>query len=361
MFLRRGIMLKKLKDFIKKHDKLYIITKSIKSINDPNLVKVIRGYYDYNHPEVCTLLLEHNGEYMPDRIVYDISCGEKVKSVGFCAEMHQLLYRLRFAEAINAVPRVHWGEYMFYYDHGMDYITKNAFEYYFEPVSEAADHSPNEFKNYIRSDKKHIYIYQNMVDKSYKINDVNFKLLAGMYRKYIHLNEKTSLFINSEIDNLLNYNKQIPPRGKILGIHVRGTDFNLGLLNHPNVVAPNEYLAKAKEIFSDGKYDKIFIATEDSTVLEMFVSEFGDKILYYKDVFRTSGKSGPHSTPNDRELNNYKLGLEVLRDVYTLANCDGFLSGLSHVAFAARYVNIALDRKFDAVYTIDKGINYDKR
>ena len=144
-----------------------------------------------------------------------------------------------------------------------------------------------------------------------------------------------------------------------MGVHVRGTDFNLGLLNHPNIVAPNEYLAKTKEIFSGGEYGKIFIATEDSSAIELFLSEFGDKILYYKDVFRTSGKSGPHSTINNRELNNYKLGLEVIRDVYTLANCDGFISGLSHVAFAVRYTNIALDRKFDAVYTIDKGIKHE--
>ena len=40
----------------------------------------------------------------------------------------------------------------------MDNITQNAFEYYFEPVSEAAAHSPDEFKNYIRSDVKHISI-----------------------------------------------------------------------------------------------------------------------------------------------------------------------------------------------------------
>lgn len=352
-------MLKKLKEFIKNHDKLYVIARCMKNINEPNLVKILRGYYDNNYQEVCTLLLEHNGDFMPDRIVYDISRDETKRSYrGFCADMHHLLYRLKFAEEINAVPRVHWGENIPYYDHGMDNITQNAFEYYFEPVSETAAHSPDEFKNYIRSDVKHIYIYQNMINKSYKIEDINFKLLADMYKKYIHLNERTKTFIDSDIDKIFNRRDQLSSQ-KILGIHVRGTDFNLGLRDHPNVVAPNEYLAKAKEVFSSGKYDKIFIATEDSTILEMFISEFGDKILYYKDVFRTSGKSGPHSTPNDRELNNYKLGLEVLRDVYTLANCDGFISGLSHVAFAARYINIALDRKFDAVYTIDKGINYD--
>lgn len=204
-------MLNNLKEFIKKHNKLYVIAKSMKGMNDPNFAKIIRGYYDYDHQEICTLLVEHNGEIMPNRIVYDISCGEKTKSVGFCAEMHHLLYRLKFAEAINAVPRVRWGENMLYYDHGLDNITKNAFEYYFEPISEAANHSPSEFKNYILSNTKHIYIYQNMVNKSYKIEDIDFKMLADMYKKYIHLNEKTHSYINSEIDNLFNRCKQLPP------------------------------------------------------------------------------------------------------------------------------------------------------
>lgn len=350
-------MLRKLKIFIKKHDRLYVICKSVRRMNDPVFREIIRGYYDVDHQEACTLLLEHSGELMPDKIVYDISRGEeKHTRVGFGASMHRLLYGLKFAEMINAVPRVLWGPNMPYYDHGMDDITKNAFEYYFEPLSEAANYPLKEFKNILKSNGKEILIYQNMVDESYNVNDNNIKILAEMYKKYIHLNEKTSQYINYEINKLFNRNEHEVP-SRILGVHVRGTDFNLNLANHPHVITPKEYLAKTKALFSRGKYDKIFIATEDSSVIEMFSSEFGDNILYYKDVFRTSGNSSPHTTPNGRQLNNYKLGLEVLRDVYTLSNCNGFISGLSHVSFAARYVNLALDRKFDEIVVLNEGLN----
>ena len=316
-------MLKKYKEFLKRHDKLYVLCKCIQNINNPVLTKIIRGYYDRNYSSTSIMLMEHYGELMLDRIIFDIPRGEEtVTRIGFYADMHNLLYGLKFAEMINAVPRVKWGENMPYYDHGMDKISS---------------------------------FYQDMFDNSYAVSDENIKLLSETYKKYIHLNRKTNQFIYGEINNLFGVAGQ-RNNAKILGIHVRGTDFNLGLLNHPNVVSPAEYLKKAREIFSGRKYNRIFLATEDISVIDMFVSEFGENILYYNDVFRTSGKSGPHSTPNGRELNNYKLGLEVLRDVYTLAHCDGFVSGLSHVAFAARYTNLALNRSFDDVYTIDNGI-----
>lgn len=351
-------MLDKIKDLIKAHNVLYVISKSLMSCKDPNLTKIIRGFYDFDHPEISTLLLEHNGELMPDRIVYDISHGEeKNETLGFFSDMHNLLYRLRFAELINAVPRVRWGEGVPYYDHGMDNVTKNAFEYYFEPISDAAKYSLKSFKNLISSRAKHISIFQNMASKSYKIDDENLRLLSSAYKKYIHLNDDTQKFIDRGISKTLGVCRQSNPSVKILGAHLRGTDFNKRLKNHPNVVLPEEYLAKVGKIFKDGKYDKVFIATEDSSIIDIFVSKLGDRALYYKDVFRTSGNESPHTTPNNRELNNYKLGLEVLRDVYTLANCDGFISGLSHVSFAVKYINIAIGRKFDTVSMIDKGIN----
>lgn len=351
-------MITKIKKYMKNNDRLYTVCKAAKKSSDPYLAKTIRGLYDFDHPEVSTLLLEHNGELMPDRIVYDISHGEDKKEImGFFANMHHLLYRLKFAELINAVPRVRWGEGVPYYDHGMDSVTKNAFEYYFEPISDAAKYPLKSFKNIIDSRAKHISMFQNMAKKSYKINDENLRLLSSAYKKHIHLNDDTKKYIESGISKTLGVCRQSDPSVKILGAHLRGTDFNKRLKNHPSIVMPEEYLCKVGKIIKGGKYDKIFIATEDNSIIDMFVSEFGDRVLYYKDVFRTSGSTSPHMTPNKRELNNYKLGLEVLRDVYTLANCDGFISGLSHVAFAVRYINIAIGRKFDTVSTIDKGIN----
>ena len=74
-------------------------------------------------------------------------------------------------------------------------------------------------------------------------------------------------------------------------------------------------------------------------------------------TFRSDNHNGAQDTFSDRPLHRYKLGLELLRDIYTLANCDSLVCGLSQVSFAARYVNLAIGKKFGEVVIIDHGVN----
>ena len=185
---------------------------------------------------------------------------------------------------------------------------------------------------------------------SYHLEGQEIERLAELYKKYIHLNDKTKKYIEDQIHEILD-------GGSILAVHIRGTDFSLGTKNHPIVIKPEEYLETVKQVYSDGNYEKIFLATDDKNALELFKGEFKNRLLYYKDAFRAESYVGAHATLNDRPLHHYKLGLEVLRDIYTLANCDSFVCGLSQVSFAVRYVNLAMDRKFNSVVVLDHGVN----
>ena len=55
------------------------------------------------------------------------------------------------------------------------------------------------------------------------------------------------------------------------------------------------------------------------------------------------------------------LGYEVLRDMYTLASCDGLVAGLSQVSYAARICKRSRNEKYDIEMILNKGINYHKR
>ena len=144
--------------------------------------------------------------------------------------------------------------------------------------------------------------------------------------------------------------------GRILGVHARGTDFNVGFRDHPIVNLPEEFLRKTKEVFINGKYDKVFLATDDVNILRLFEKELGESLLFYKDVFRSDDHRGAHTIQSDQPLHYYRLGLEVLRDVYTLAGCDALVCGLSQVSFAARYVNIAIGKHFNEIVNLNNGI-----
>lgn len=340
-----------IKGFLRKNDALYVLVKSIKNLNNPDFCSLLRSYFIESY-EGSVYFLEHPGTALPEKTIYDISVGESRKILrGFCAEMHHILYKLMFADEHALMPRIVWGRGSPYYEAGYNYTNNNAFEYYFEPVSEASKYSCCELKNLIRSDVKHILKYQNMVNGSYSPNDDNIRLLAQSFKKHIRLNEQTQRLISDGINCVCNSNN------RILGIHARGGDFKRGAKNHPYCVAAEKYLDAAKQEFATGNYDKVFIATDDKNILEVFLGYFGNNLTFYDDVPRVSGKNGLHLTRSSRPLHHYKLGLEILRDVYTLTSCDSFICGLSHVSFMVQYVKESEGKKFDKVIVLNEGIN----
>ena len=336
---------------LKENDVLYILGKYVKTRKNKELSHLVRSYYQPAF-EGCVYFLEHPGTLLPNKTIYDISVGEtEKKEVGFCAEMHHLLYKLMFADEYNLSPRVVWGCGSPYYEAELEKKSNNAFEYYFEAISEASDYSLSEFANIIKSDTKHILKYHNMILKSYYQNEQSIRLLAKSYKKHIRLNEYTNRIILEDINHIFQ------GKNKLLGIHARGGDFKQEFKKHPHHVFPEEYLEKAKEEFASGKYEQIFLATDDENILKMFIDCFGDKLLYYNDVPRVSGNVGIHVKESSRPLHHYKLGLELLRDVYTLVACSSFICGLSHVSFMVRYIKESLDEQFEKVIVLDKGIN----
>lgn len=348
----------KIKNIIKAHDRLYIVARCIKNRNDSKLARIIRAYYGDSNESF--FFIEHNGEKYPEKIIYYIRFGEALNKInpirstgGLCSILRQTLLNLNFSDYLGIVPVIEWKSSLPYYDSGMDSNTMNVFEYYFKPVSSIDSKDIDNCRNIIYGRQIDSFVFlQRASDMgtSYKVKVDEIERLGYLYKKYIRLNQMTQTFIDESIQrNMVN--------GKLLGVHVRGTDFNMGFGKHPVVVTVQEYLAKAKEVYCKGGYDKIFLATDDANALELFQQEFQENLLYYKDVIRSKNHIGVQTTRSERPLHYYKLGLEVLRDVYTLASCDSLICGLSNVSFVARSINLALDRKYTEIVIIEHGVH----
>lgn len=117
-------------------------------------------------------------------------------------------------------------------------------------------------------------------------------------------------------------------RGRILGVLARGTDYT-GLKPYYNPIQPNlKQLTKVIDDFCT-RYacEKIFVATEDSEILEQLIKSYGSRLLY-TDQKRVS-KVTTYLYENQEFTNRdpFERGIEYLTSIYLLSKCNGIIAG----------------------------------
>ena len=174
-------------------------------------------------------------------------------------------------------------------------------------------------------------------------------MISDLMKKYLRFNAETE-------SKVCDVAKALIGDERTLGIHIRGADFKRHYDNHPNMVTIKEYAESVEETLKQENFKKIFLATDDSEAIKVFTEKFGDKLVYYTDVIRTSGDETVMKSQVDRPLHHYHLGLEVIRDSYTLSICDGLIAGLSNVSIFSRLMKQSVGKKYDYLKILDKGI-----
>lgn len=279
----------------------------------------------YQNPEY--LHLNTYGDEYKGETIYLVD--EQGGGVGFFAELGVTLIKLYFADERGFTPYIHWGEnYLYYEPDGID-GEKNAFLYYFAPASHVGNIS--RARHVVKSEMRHYEQVKALFGAvSYDVSEEYVDAMAQMLKKYIRYNEKTKSFLEQQSVKLLGDKKT-------LAVHYRGTDFRRQYNNHPVAVRIEQTIEQAQKLLNSGKYEQIFLATDENAAVLKFQEVFGDKVKVYQDTFRDEG--GDESiafSDSDRTHHKYLLGLEVLRDEYTLTCCEGLVCGYSNVTFLAR-------------------------
>lgn len=272
---------------------------------------------------------------------------------GFFAEHNRVLTLLYYADYYGMKPVVEYGEKYTYREKHLVNGTNNPFEYYFEQPCGIGPEDLKEYKGVLCARKENVALAA--VENpgrggGYGIPEEYLNMLAKVSRKYIRLNKVVGPIIESAIEG-------IKQGKKTLGVHVRGTDFKRNYKGHPICVETEEYLAETKKVFDEKKYERIFLATDDAYAVKLFAEEFGDKLAYYKDVTRSYDNETVMKSEVKRENHHYLLGLEVLRDMMTLAACEGMVAGLSQVSYSARIQKKSQCQEYEDLQILFKGIN----
>lgn len=275
---------------------------------------------------------------------------------GFFAEHNRVLALLYFADKYDMKPVVkHHEGYCYAEKHPVNGTT-NPFEYYFEQPAGIGLKELKTYKRVFRSRKENSYEVNKLCEdpNGYTRSEQYLNEMARITAKYIRLNSIVKEKMDREMGALLG-------NAKALAVHIRGTDFKQNFNGHPVSVGTDEYLETTVQVFEKGAYEKVFLATDDSEAIEKYRKQFGDKLVFYQDVVRSDGDDTVMHSEVQRENHHYLLGYEVLRDMYTLAACDGLIAGLSQVSYAARIQKKSVGKEYGDLVILDKGINYHKK
>jgi hypothetical protein len=220
----------------------------------------------------------------------------------------------------------------------LDYFLKQEYPENYDVIQEGKDVS--EFKHNVRK-----YFDSKPSTRPEYIKEFN-DLFWGKFK----LSDKLQIIVD---DTLNKFNNK-----KTLAVHIRRAD-----IIHLDYFKPyinfdinnlNNYYEIIKEKFVNGGYEKIFLCSDEQSVLDFLVGKFGD-IIIYNNNFRNDYKiiNSDLTIENmyglDRSNNGEKLLLEIMSDALISSKCDGFL-GTVFSGFSM-FIEIFNNNKF-------KEINY---
>ena len=298
----------------------------------------------------------HLGLANKDKTIYVIC--ENNGALGFFAMYRYWLEYLYFADICGYYPVISGGSKFAYREEGRVLGKKNPFEYYFYQPAGVELKQVRSSYHVICSHKLHRTIVELVYTgrySNYFSNSNYMDAMSGIVKKYMKFNDRTWQFLTNGLNKLGFKNK------KMIGVHVRGTDFRSNYNKHPVYVTAEDCFSEIERISKEKSYDKIFVATDDKRILGQFIERYGDRICYYADVVRNDRNKSVIFEEKNTKNYKYRLGLEVIRDMYTLANCDALVAGISQVAICAQINKLAMEEAYEDVIIIDKGINKNQR
>lgn len=299
--------------------------------------------------------------FQPKKICYGIANKDKIfyfieedcLDAGFFAMYRWWLEYLYFADVCGYTPVICATHGFLYKEKEAVNNTKNPFEYYFIQPSGIGVQEARHSRQVILSDKKHREMVELILTGkigNYKYNSQYLYLMARIVKRYIKFNHYTQDYIDEGLEKIKFAQE------KMLGVHIRGTDFRAMYDNHPVYITEDECFIEIDKLLEKNEYSKVFLATDDERILNKFISRYKSRLCFYDDVERNDQNESVAFKHNTRGRNKYLLGLEVIRDMYTLSMCTGLVAGISQVAICAQIHKLSRKEKYKDIKIINKGI-----
>lgn len=272
------------------------------------------------------------GSAYPDRVFYIIRFADTWNS-GFFASYKYVLGHVIYADKKGMVPVVDMQNPPTLYSEAEIFRgTMNAWEYYFAPeyTLEQARSACHVYASDCYACTEYTPSYREL------FSWWPTRRAAHRFARYIDRYMKVRDDILAEADDIYRAGAG---DARCLGVHIRGTDMKTAA-DHPGVQPVERFLARMRAIVQKQHIEKIFLCSDEASIVEQVREAFGDMLFTTESYRSTDGSDrGIHYSENGRAHHKYLLGKEVLTDALLLSRCNCLLSGLSNVPLAATMMN----------------------
>ena len=267
---------------------------------------------------------------------------------GFWSDVGHVIGSMLIAELSNRIPIVHWGKNSLFGHDG----SENAFESFFEPVSDRTIHDLQNADMSFWPPKWH---HRNLAYGAINQWDGPFSRVAGLYllgreetvvvsdfytsvfdllpwipedsKLYgMSVNEVSRYLVHkylrptkAVLARVAEFHDRMLAGGDYIAVHVRGSDKHSEQADLERV--NGQYEEVIDSLLSSHGCERIFLMTDDMRLRDRYAGIYG-KRLVHTDCHRTSTSQGTHyhAVADRREL-----GIEVMMDVYLAVGGKAFV------------------------------------
>lgn len=179
-------------------------------------------------------------------------------------------------------------------------------------------------------------------------NDNLVKYWQAFTKENLKLTDEMNIHINKTMNELF-----VQSNNNILGVLCRGTDYiNTKPYGHPVQPSVYEVIAKAEEVIKTQGCSKVFLATEDASILNVFKECFKEKLIF-TNAMRYGETQGKRLTAIrfNRERDKYFKGLEYLESIVLLSRCQCMIAGRTNGSLLA----LLMSEGYRYMYMWNKG------
>lgn len=289
------------------------------------------------------------GDKNAGKLLYYIEAGTEIS--GLCALLRRTISGLYIADMLGAVPVISWKKSCLLNENRVINGSDNPFEYFFEPISTISTEEA--------SKSRHVIMHEIKND-AYLWGEGRIVCSDGQTERYILLQQnilkKYPIVFKKEIEQQLREEvASLMGNVKAIGVHMRGAQRRRFIKGLANPIPFEWYFDELDKLLSQGQYDCIFVATDDSEYLMKTKDRYGDKVMYFKDTERCTDGMIPYFT-SDRS--KYRITFETLRDMYALLHCNCLIGGPSNVTMMVRVMKLRYG-KWEHCIMMDNGVCTD--